>query len=102
MIAGRDFDERDTRPRRDGGRPVAIVNEAFAKRYLGAHHPLGCYIGLSVGPLIRPDLEVVGVGQNISYRGVREEWEQAYVPLLSAEGSSFYEVAIFFESSGQP
>ena len=95
IVAGRDFDERDTRLQGEGGRTVAIVNEAFAKRYLAGRNPLGCRVALGAGPLVRPEIEVVGVASNISYRGVREQWEQAYVPIASRQ-SSFYEGANFY------
>src|SRR3712207_7756896 len=39
IIAGRDFDERDSRPASHSRRRVAIVNEAFVKRYLGGQSP---------------------------------------------------------------
>ena len=95
IVAGRDFDERDMRLKGEGGQPVAIVNEAFAKRYLSGRNPLGCRVALGVGPLVRPEIEVIGVVSNISYRGVREQWEQAYVPIMSAD-ASFYEGGNFY------
>src|SRR5258708_4724727 len=93
IVAGRDFDERDVRLNGEARRPVAIVNEAFAKRYLDARNPLGSRVGIGVGPLVRPGIEVIGVVSNISYRGVREESEQAYFPIMSFEayeGGNFY------------
>ena len=42
-------------------------------------------------PDAKPDTEIVGVVENISYRSVREQWEQAYFPLGSQlSGSHFY------------
>jgi predicted permease len=93
IVAGRDFDERDSRPASDGRRHVAIVNEAFAKRYLGGQSPLGARIAPGSGPDVKPDAEVIGVVSNISYRGLREEWEQAYFPIGS---DGFYEGANFY------
>ena len=90
MIAGRDFDERDSRGTSEDGPRVAIVNEAFVKRYFGGRSPLGARISQRAGPDAKPDIEVVGVVANITYRGVREEWEQAYFPLISPEGGHFY------------
>ena len=92
MVAGRAFDEHDTLARSEGGRRVAIVNEAFAKRYLSGRNSLGCRIGVDVGPLVQPEIEVVGVVSNISYRGVREEWEQAFFPAYegTATSANFY------------
>jgi predicted permease len=94
IVAGRDFDERDSLPVSEGGQRVAIVNEAFVKRYLGGHSSLGARIGQGSGPDVKPDVEIIGVVANISYRGVREEWEQAYFPIGSREG--FYEGANFY------
>jgi predicted permease len=92
IIAGRDFNERDTLPVSEGGRPSAIVNEAFVKRYFGGRSPLGARICQGSGPDAKPDIEVVGVVANISYRGLREESEQAYFPMLNGAGSggNFY------------
>jgi len=95
IVAGRDFDERDTLPENKGGRRVAIVNEDFVKRYFGGRNPLGSHICPWTGPDAKPDIEVVGVVANISYRGVREEWEQAYFPIVSAE-AGFYEGGNFY------
>jgi predicted permease len=93
IVAGRDFDERDSRPAADSRQRVAIVNEAFVKRYLGGQNPLGARIGTGSGPDVRPEVEIVGVVSNISYRGLREEWEQAYFPITS---DAFYEGANFY------
>src|SRR5262249_9910067 len=78
IVAGRDFNEHDTLPVSEGGQPVAIVNEAFVKRYFNGRSPLGARIGMGSQPDVKPDIEIVGIMANISYRGVREEWEQAY------------------------
>jgi len=93
IVAGRDFDERDSRPAGDGRQRVAVVNEAFVKRYLGGQSPLGARIAPGSGPDVKPDVEVIGVVSNISYRGLREEWEQAYFPIGS---DGFYEGANFY------
>jgi predicted permease len=94
IVAGRDFDERDI-GLKGGGEPVAIINEAFAKRYLSGRNPLGCRVALGAGPLVRPQIEVIGVVSNINYRGVREQWEQAYVPIMST-AASFYDGGTFY------
>jgi predicted permease len=94
FVAGKDFDERDSLPVSEGGRRVAIVNQAFVKRYLGGQNPLGVRIAVNTGPDVNPQAEIIGVVADISYRGVREDWEQAYFPLRSDE--SFYEGANFY------
>jgi predicted permease len=90
VLAGRDFDEHDSESVNDGAWRVAIVNEAFAKRYLPGRNPLGARIGMGAGPDVRPNVEIVGVVANISYRAVREESEQAYFPMVHPEGGTFY------------
>src|SRR5215831_13910673 len=88
---GPEFDEHDSLPLKEGGRRVVIVNEAFVKRYFGGRNPLGAYLGMGTRPNVKTDAEIIGVVKDISYRSVRERWEQAYFP-LGAEyfGSIFY------------
>ncbi len=93
IVAGRDFDERDSRPLGETGRRSAIVNEAFVKRYLGGRNPLGLRICQGSGPDAKPDIEIVGVVADFSYRGLREESEQAYFAIFEGDddaGGSFY------------
>jgi predicted permease len=92
VVAGRDFVDSDTRRASEGGRCVAIVNETFAKKYFKDRSPLGGQIALGTWPDVKPFVEIVGVVSNISYRGVREEWEQAYFPRHScgSAGNVFY------------
>jgi len=92
MVAGRDFDERDSRPAGEKGYRVAIVNQAFAKRYLGDRSPIGARICEGSGPDAKPDIEVIGVAADFSYRGIREESEHAYFPIFEEgdTGGSFY------------
>ena len=62
------------------------------KRYFAGRSPLGTRVCQGSGPDAIPNIEVIGVVANISYRGIREEREQAYFPMESAEGSggNFY------------
>jgi predicted permease len=92
IVAGRDFDERDSRPPGESGRRSAIVNEAFVKRYLGGRNALGVRIGEGSGPDVMPDVEVVGVVSDFSYRGLREESEQAFFPIFEGNdlAGTFY------------
>ena len=92
LIAGRDFDERDSRPLGEGGYRSAVVNESFVKRYLAGRNPLGARIAQGSGPDVKPDIEVVGVVADFSYRGLREESEQAYFPIFEGDrsGGTFY------------
>ncbi len=87
IVAGRDFDERDSRPGSENGERTAIVNESFARRYFGARNPLGARICQGAGPDAKPNIEIVGIVADFSYRGLREESEQAYFPILDGAGS---------------
>jgi predicted permease len=89
IIAGRDFEEQDTLAVNESGRRVAIVNEAFTKRYFGERSPLGALLCQGTGPDAKPDTEIVGVASNISYRGIRGQSEQVYFPRDHA-GGHFY------------
>ena len=91
IVSGRDFDEHDSLPLDEGGRRVAIVNQAFVERYFGGRNPLGARVGMGSGPNVKPDAEIVGVVEDFSYRSIRERWEQTYFPIGDQySGSSFY------------
>ena len=46
------------------------------------HNPLGALIARVPGPTRKPHIEIVGVVADFSYRGLREESEQAYFRCL--------------------
>jgi predicted permease len=100
IVAGRDFNEHDaldviapnqSMPVSQSGQRAVIVNEAFVKRYFAGRNPLGARVAMGSAPDAKPDSEIVGVVENISYRNVREQWEQAYFPVgTEMSGSNFY------------
>lgn len=92
IVAGRDFDGRDTRPYGEKGQRPVIINEVFARKYFGGRTPLGSFICAGREPDAKPNIEIVGVVADISYRGVREESEQAFFPIAagSESGGNFY------------
>ncbi|HKA00454.1 MAG TPA: ABC transporter permease [Candidatus Solibacter sp.] len=92
MVAGRDFNDRDASPIGENTDRVAIVNQAFVRRYLAGRNPLGARICSGAGPDAKPNIEIVGVVANFSYHDMREESEQAYFPIFDSHdsGSSFY------------
>jgi predicted permease len=85
ILAGRNFDEHDVSPPDNPSWRSAIINQAFVKRYLGGLDPLGLRICLGSGPNAKPTTEIVGVMSDFSYRGIREDSEQAYVPFYEGE-----------------
>ena len=69
MLAGRDFTSAD----RTGSQPVAIVNEAFAKKFTYGRNPIGRRVrqpGYGIEPTI--DREIVGYVKDAVYRSLRE------------------------------
>jgi predicted permease len=92
ILAGREFNARDARPPGEVGLHTAIVNEAFAKRYLAGRNPLGLHVGVGSGPDIKPDIVIVGVCSSFNYRDLRDNSEQAFFPMFEGqdEGATFY------------
>ena len=57
------------------------------KRYLSGRRALGTLICEGSGPDAKPNIEIVGVVSDFSYRGIREESEQVFFPLFEGSGS---------------
>jgi putative ABC transport system permease protein len=88
ILAGRDFDGRDV----PGGSPVAIVNQAFAKKYFGGANPIGRMIRQRAGPdKPQPAREIIGLVEDAVYRSLREpltatfylpaeQWQEGNMP----------------------
>jgi putative ABC transport system permease protein len=81
VIAGRGFDDRDTRD----GVPVCLVSEAFVRRYLRGRNPLGMRVAvrpMRLGPSQPIVREIVGVvGQVKSRPAETDDVNQLYVPV---------------------
>ncbi len=92
LLAGRDFDQSDSRPAGEVGPRSAIVNQAFVKRYLAGRDPLGVRIARGRGVNINPNSAIVGVVANTGYRGVRDDSAQVFFPLFEQDdtGATFY------------
>jgi hypothetical protein len=79
LLAGRDFKASDsaTAP------PVAIVNQAFARRYLGGANPIGRTIVEATDPNNRHAMEIVGLVEDAAFTSVRDAIEPTmYLPLV--------------------
>jgi predicted permease len=92
ILAGREFDSRDSRPPGEDGLHTAIVNEPFVKRYLAGRDPVGMHIGVGSGPDVKPDIVIVGVCTGFNYRDLRDDSEQAFFPMFEGQdsGATFY------------
>ncbi len=78
LIAGRDFDARDT----VGALPVAVVNESFARRFFGS----GQAVGRRVTSL-KVTYVIVGVVSDAMYDDLRKGFRQTmYIPAAQREG----------------
>ena len=83
LLAGRDFTDRDTKT----SPHVIIVNETFARRFLGGRNPVGHHLHQPEFPG-RPsaDQEIVGYVQDAVYRSLRAPVPPTmYIPLPQQE-----------------
>jgi putative ABC transport system permease protein len=90
LLAGREFTDAD----RAGTQRVAVVNESFARHFLGdPQHAIGHYLA-DGGGNVKPDIEIVGVVKDAKHTGVREEITRTvFTPYLQEAdpgGMTFY------------
>ena len=93
LLAGRNFDQHDSRAAAQTGPASAIVNEVFVKRYLTGRDPVGVQIGVGSGPDVKTDITIVGICASFNYRDLREEREQAFFSISDKNedfGAAFY------------
>jgi len=92
LVAGRDFTKADSSTESQ----VAIVNEAFARRYLSGLAPLGRKLLLGT----KPD-EIVGIVKNFKYESLQTDAEpEIYTPIR--EGGGWKTTALVVRTSIQP
>jgi putative ABC transport system permease protein len=77
LIAGRDFDDRDT----PSAPEVAIVNQEFSRKFLGGANPIGKSFRVLAGPGEPQHVyQIVGLVKNSKYQNLREDFKPlAYV-----------------------
>jgi ABC-type antimicrobial peptide transport system permease subunit len=66
LLSGREFTESDSAD----GRPVAVINDVFARRFFAGRNPVGEHLAATVRNQ-RRDLEIVGVAKSTSAAGLR-------------------------------
>jgi predicted permease len=71
LLAGRDFLTSDTAT----AHKVAVVNQAFTRRYFNGDNPLGRTLIAMTSPTDRRPLEVVGLVEDAAFTSVREPVE---------------------------
>jgi predicted permease len=79
-----------------------VVTKAFAARFFPGQDPIGKRFGLGMNKVIEPEYEIVGVVEDLKYRGLREPIHPqvfgCYCPKVS-EGPDFH---LQVRSSGDP
>jgi predicted permease len=85
LLAGRDFTARD----RDGTASVAIVNESFARKFLGGGNPVGREFRGRIGKPTADTYQVVGLVSDAAYRRLREGMMATiYLPVTQTSQSA--------------
>jgi predicted permease len=93
ILAGRDFNLKDTETVPHGDKPedveprVVMVNEKFAKKFFGsAGNALGRHVGFGIDPGTKTDMEIVGVVKDIKYENLRDDIPiQMFEPYMANE-----------------
>ena len=96
LVAGRDFNDADT----STSAPVAVVNEAFARRFLNTKNPVGHAIkGL---PVAGPTVAIVGMTADAIYKSMREPaTPTVFLPFAqSREAAAFAMMSMSIRASG--
>jgi len=100
LLAGRDISDSDV-----AGRPtVALVNEAFADKFLSGQNPVGRTFVIEQFGASRKDtpVEIIGLVANAKYRSLREAAEPTtYVPMAQHD-SVFGAMSMPIRTSGPP
>jgi serine phosphatase RsbU (regulator of sigma subunit) len=103
LIAGREFDERDTFDVDRTGFRSVIVNESFVRRYFGGLNPVGRRIGFGNRPDTPLNIEIVGVVGDFRRRFLRDdaEPEHMFVP-FARSGAVAGDGTFFVRVRGEP
>jgi len=87
LVSGRTFSNSDL----PSERAVAVVNRAFAKRFLAGKNPIGVHLGGTTPSGKKVEREIVGIVGDAKYENLRKSVEPtAYVPLQ--EGAAHFAI----------
>jgi putative ABC transport system permease protein len=100
LLVGRDIADSD----RSGAPNVAIVNEAFAKKYFGGDNPIGKTFILPGFSTIRPDreMQIIALAGDAKYQRLREAPQPIIYGAFAQEPELFSSVRITIRTSGRP
>jgi predicted permease len=104
LIAGRDFNDDDTRDIEAERRYRSIiVNESFARRYFGGRSPIGHRVGVGNQPSTVTNIEIVGMVRDFSFRSLRDDQEPAHAFFPFAQtGALAGNGAFYVKVRGEP
>jgi predicted permease len=98
VIAGREFTRSDVL----GAAKVAMVNEAFVKRFFLGKDPLGRHMAQQPGvPASKLDIEIVGVVKDSKHATVREAQRAVYYTPV-AQNSRWFQLYFYLRSALPP
>ena len=100
VLLGRGIEERD----QPGSAAVAVVNEAYVRKYFGEQNPLGQHLSIRRRPLLSDqDVEVVGVAGNARYGSIKGEFpETVFLPYRQGAYRPVDEMTFALRTSGDP
>jgi predicted permease len=91
MLAGRDFMSADTAD----SPPSAIVNETFARRFLGGRNPIGARVRQAQSGRPFVEREIVGYVKDATYRDLRERIPPTiYIPYVQQDAPSIMSLSV--------
>ena len=98
MVAGRDFGPAD----RLATQPVAIVNEAVARKFFPGRNAVGQLYHTMDGDTPGPDVQIVGVVKNAKYGSITEDHSETVFLAASQDEHPGNGMALAIRTSGPP
>ncbi len=100
VVLGRAFDDRD----QPGSQAVAVVSEAYVRRYFADRNPLGQHIVITRRPPSQnAEVEIVGVAANARYGELKGEFRDiAYLPFNQGSYFPVDDMTFVLRTSGDP
>jgi len=99
LVLGRAFDDRD----QPGSSLVAVVSEAYVRKYFPDRNPLGQHVTIRPGRPENRDVEIVGVARDVRYGALKGEFRDiAYLPFNQGSYVPVEEMTFALRTSGDP
>jgi len=100
VLLGRGIDEHD----QPGSPAIAVVSEAYVRKYFGDRNPLGQHLSIQRRPPLRDqEVEIVGVAGNARYGELKGEFRDiVYLPFNQSSYRAVNEMTFALRTSGDP